>query len=1601
MKIKIVQLCVVCWLSAISCLYAQNYQLPEQPETFGTEVSQMLSATKNPTARANGERFRTAWESGSFSADQKQKIMALSTSMLESRYKPYPELSNLFGLLSFASEKELSATELDNLLATTAKVVEKEGTRQVSTYLATIEEFFRTQGLYLSNYSSLYALGGTLTFAYEEPAADEQTTGGAGWGEDATEEEEEETDHFSDWDVPATEDDSWSSDWNSWESTDAIAAGEKPLEESSTPVFVEPLLPAVQGPIIRFEGVNLSFVSNNDSVTLYNTSGSFMPITETFVGEGGRFTWSNAGLSEEKVFAELGKYSFLTSKPELSAEGVKLTYTDKLAAPVEGVFDYKSTRYRTADEAQYPRFKSYESNIQVSQLGGKNLVYEGGFALMGNKIYSSSVYSGMASIAMHEGGKEKFIIKSKRFNFQDSVIHADRSAVVIYHGTDSLFHPAVQSRFNPQTNVLTLVKDGGAFKSTPFVSSFFQMNITADLVRWNVASDSMDISILSGKNQVPALFESQEFFNAQRFDGLKGIYDFHPLQMVVGYARKNNSAEFYLEDMARDLRQNINTLGGAMKHLMQNGYIDYNHSTGLISINRKGFHYVLSNHQRKDFDNLLIPSLEPTLPNATLNLSKQELKVRGIDKFYISRVKDVYIEPTNSEITLLKNRDFKFDGQVHAGNFIFQGKQMQFDYDSFLINLPTIDSIKFDVDHYDSKKSLKRQRLDNQLVETSGVLKIDLPQNKSSRREFPQYPVFTASKGSTVYFDRGDIAENSYSKDINFTIPPFEIDSLSSSDPAAIAFNGTFSSGGVTSDFEEVLRVLKDNSLGFTHIVPKEGYKLFNSSATLYDTLIMDSEGLHSSGHIDYLTSSLYSNNFMFFEDSVLTDGYKVEMEQGIAEGSNFPFMAVADYNMKWYPKQDSMLLKDVKAPFVLFDEETHLQGQLLLSSKGLYGGGKLNTKGADVESERYTFNQRDFEAENALFTIESSNINKPILSAKDVHISYNLDRGQAEISPEVDGVAALEFPYAQYKTSIPKATWNFKEKTVSMSKPEAFDLSKSYFYTTRAGLDSLAFNAENALYDIEAQTLNVSGIPYIKVADAKVIPDKNEVLILESARLQELQNASIIIDTLNEYHHLYKGTIKVESRNKFMGSATYRLVNAVSDTFSIEFNSFQLVDSEESRRKKSLRTVSSGTVQAEDLMEVSPGMLYRGKVTMYADKPALELDGFVKLDLKSIPDYDTWIKYNSSGDQREIQFNVQESVTEDGSPLVAGIYYDNETNELYPTFVTQKRAATDFALFQPSGLLSYDAVNNEYRIEEQSKKLGKSYAGRIFAYNENKGEVRFEGPLNFMPETKEGANITAAGLGKGSFQSGEFDMKAFMVFDFDLPVSAEIAMGEDAVGIVQRMGLPQATADRSGLLYKIAEIVGEEAAREYETRSLQEYMPLHSAGPELVKSLTASGVNLKWSAEHKSWYSNGKIGLSNIGENDVNALVDGFIEIRRSFETGNVINIFLQLSPGIWYYFNYEGNRLLTFSSYDLYNEEINRKSNAHKAKPGDYVITTTDIAETLKFVNRFRQKYYGIETPYELNSLSTPAATEDDPFSTVGKPKKPKDKEDDKDGF
>jgi hypothetical protein len=191
--------------------------------------------------------------------------------------------------------------------------------------------------------------------------------------------------------------------------------------------------------------------------------------------------------------------------------------------------------------------------------------------------------------------------------------------------------------------------------------------------------------------------------------------------------------------------------------------------------------------------------------------------------------------------------------------------------------------------------------------------------------------------------------------------------------------------------------------------------------------------------------------------------------------------------------------------------------------------------------------------------------------------------------------------------------------------------------------------------------------------------------------------------------------------------------------------------------------------------------------------------------------------------------------------------------------------------------------------------------------------------------------------------------------------------ISQEMIEIVDVLGLEMAYGDDPNTLYKAAELIGERATVEYEERSLQEYTALSAISSKLIKTLVLSDVNLTWSDTEKAWYSTGKIGVSNILQDDINAMVDGFLEIKKD-ENGDVINLFLQLSPRTWYFFNFEENRMITSSSNEDYLNYIADKTTASKANFGEYFVLDGEVSDALKFVDNFRLTYFNISEPYEI---------------------------------
>lgn len=1519
----------------ILSLFVANQALAQDPAaesdsiTLSPDLTRVLEAPNVAVFGADYKGFLEKWQAKRFSDAQEKTIIRTLTTLEEKGLRPRFDFKDIFSTFDLAiEERNFSAEKLDQLIKAANKVARNFKKPMIQQYFKGLRTFLADMALKKDRSYGIYIENADFEIRYN------------GFDDDGGE-------------VVILQ--------NTAEEVPIDAPLDAPVSQPD-PYDDSPVLLEQFGPIIEFKSADLVFRNRLDTVVLKGMNAYYNFETKRLNGINGIIDWSSVGLPSGTAFAKLRDYEFSIDQKTFEFLDVEFQYNGKIPEPVTGKLLVHGNPDRNTQDT-YPRFISNLANSSINGLDGSGLEYQGGISFEGRQFFSKSAYDDKSTLIGSWEGEQRFIAKSTSFLFNnaDSSVTSKNAEVTLFYGQDSVYHPVVEIEYLYGRGYLNLKPGKGGFQTTPFRSSFYNMDVVGDVLDWDMKSDSFNISTLSARTEVPVLIESKNYYNANRFYSLSELYNFHPLLMAIEMTKRVGGNSFYLPEMVDMSGIGEGVLERTMVNLMAKGLATFDPITKLITVTEKGFHYFNASQKESDYDDLIIPSITGANPNATFNTLKNELTVRGVEEFYLSDSLDVIITPTDGEIKLLENRQIEFDGSLKAGNFEFLGRKFAFNYDSFLVQLTEIDSIELQVEIEPGK----REALNNQLVKTSGVLKINEPNNKSALKSKPEYPIFTSDESASVFFDKTGVLGNAYDSTIYFDVPPFQLDSAADADPSTFAFAGTFHSNGIFPEFEENLVAMEDKSFGFIHSIPDSGYNMYGTTGKLYGDIRMDQKGITSPGNIKFLTADLNTESVTFFLDSMYSDkGIDGSIAPGMLDGTSYPSVKLYRYEVNWLAKKDSMNLSNLEDPFSIYDSLGKFDGTLTLSTTGLLGEGEMDIQGSTTDSEAYTLKETEFEARNSLFVLKSNNPRKPILKSDDVHLSYDLAAQNARISPEVQGQASIEFPFAQYKTSIPEAEWDISNKVITMTKPDTVPLEKSFFYATRNSMDSLVFSGTNATYDIEKQEMQVQGIPYIVVADAMITPDSNQVRILENAELQPLENAVIVFDTASANHRLFDAKIEILSRSKFRGEGTYELVT-VQDTFAIKFDQFRFEEDEE----RGLYTKSSGDVRAEDGVIVSPGFTFKGKVFMYAFRKALELKGAVKLNLEKLKERNVWIEYSSNDDIEEVIFDFDEARTERGEPLNAGLHFNN--GDIYLTFITEKRGLDDDDFFIPSGgNLFYDQKAGSYNIANPKKQEDplNNYAGNMFSYNEETQDVSFEGKLNFISPFSKGIDLQAAGKGTGNLDSADFKVNAAMAMTLGIPPTALPFMAGDLKNMGEKLGVRRIHDDRSDLIYKVAELIGDEATKGWDMSYQTVPIPLVDASPALLKDLVITNVDLKWSKQTKTFYSEGKIGVSNVSNVDLNMEMDGFVEIKKTPE-GEVINILLQLTDGTWYYFTYDGYGLGTYSSNKDYNAAVlGLGGKGGKQKGGGLKVFANTIEEVIAWTQNFRKLHLGVDEPYRL---------------------------------
>ena len=1614
------------FVSACQLANAQYFLFSEDPETFPTEVINSLNRIDTESARKVASDFRSVWDY-SLSEEQRLQIIRVAKTMKDREMRLRPYFEYFFSYITYSiKQASISNQNLNAILAINEDAAKTATLKEYNKFLLTLNLYFAREYIYYSRFKYVKAIGGTYEFQIADlleqvsEIVEEDTTAVDDYLPDDFIVEETDDSWATDTSWVSDDASSWEDDDSSWwdddddgwgDSNEVDDTPQRDIVASSGRDYVAELIakfnpPVASGPLMKLKGTDILLVSKYDSITIKNTSGTYELEGKNFLGNGGKATWSGELKAMQGASVALGDYYFDVGKSEIWTPYATLTFPQFLNKEVPGVFRYRSevVRPKNRPKKNFPYFESLQSDVEVD-LPFQGVSYTGGIAFSGQKMYGRSISRNTGTLTIRDGKGRTLVAKSQEFSFVDSLVTSDDALIYLIHSRedreDTIYNPSVALKYDPAEKTLVLSSSKNRdFKNAPYYSTYHLMDMYTDRLSWDMKTDSLDLSIASARNRIPALLVSEDYFSPDVFRRFGVGLGFHPVIVAVNYAKKYQTNEFYIDELISEHKITLAQANETAKILRREGFAEYDPITRLLKLKEKAYHSWEANFKKRDYDHLMISSILNSAPNATIHLTDDELVVRGVKEFYLSKEKDLLIRPDKGIVKLSSNRNVKFDGMVSAGDFKYKGKDFEFDYEQFLVNMPTIDSISIQITVEDSTdngsaRTPYKESLSNHINQTSGVLYLDQPGNKSGNDKNYSYPYFTSDSEAVVYFDAPEYLDGAYDRSIRFIVPPFEMDSTNREDERSITFKGRLESGGIFPTFEEELVIMPDNTLGFEHDVPDEGYVLYRTGAKLYNNIRLDSEGLRSSGQLDYITTSVNSEDFTFYMDSVTAIGTDGVITEGDKYGASYPSAEISAYRMKWLPRKDSLFLRSIGDPFRFYDRTATLNGSVNVTKKGVFGSGTLLTRGSKSRSDKMTFAQYSYSARNADFEVLSDNPSKPAMSGNDISLDFDLLSNTADISPEQTGVASLDFPYAQMKTSLSEAFWDLEDSVVTMLKAPGVDIRDSYFYSTRPELDSLAFSATQAAYDINTFELEIEGIPYIIVADAKITPENGKTTILKDSELLPFDNAEIVIDTLNEYHFLFDGNIKILSRKAFEGDATYKLVNAEEDSFNIKFRSFELTDVPIDKKETRLMTVSGGEILESDKVKISAGFNYKGAVTMYAYKEPLELDGLVKLQTSFFGnDYNKWIQYQRSGDENEVAIDFENATYEDGAKVYAGLHIDIR-GDVYTSVFGDRRDISDVDLFTPKGILKYDVDNAYYQIETPSKTKGETYEGTTFIYDDNTQGVIFEGLVDFSKSQEKGFQIIASALGTGNAKTGNYSMDLTALINFDIHSSIPAEMALDLSDLLERVGLAPAHDNSVQVMYKLANIIGDEPTRDYEARSLRNYVPLVESDRYMPATLGISNVDMEWSIQHKTWYNTSKIGLSHVDRSDINAKMPGFMEISKNEAEQDVVNIFLQPSAGTWYFFGYSDGELLILSSNEDFNKAILDRTKSGKTKSGDLIYQLAEASEVLTFINTFRLNHQGITEPYDLELPGDINFDEDESFDTIQK------EEEDDDGF
>ncbi len=1316
-------------------------------------------------------------------------------------------------------------------------------------------------------------------------------------------------------------------------------------------------------PTIEFNALNLTCYSKGDSSTILNTKGVYYPTLDKWVGVGGKITWERANYGKDSVYAEINNYTISFKTPAYQIENVMFYDYMHFKKPLKGKLEEKVLAGITYEEASYPRFDSYDKRLSIKNIA-KDVDYVGGFAMHGRKFIGKGDQDQDAFFMFYKNDLPFVKIGSRAFSIRPEKIVSDIASVTIYLKNDSIYHPGLSFKFFVKERKITLIRDGQGIKITPYYNSYHQVDMDFEMMTWNLDDPLIDFGNLVGGTKTDAIFSSSNYFSLNSYNDITGLSDSNPLYLIKSMVQKFDTTFLTVEQLSNFMRLSKDQSISLLLNLTYAGFVLFDYDNLTFVVKQKLLDWVKSSAGKLDYDVISFYSNIKGAPNATLSLLNYDLTLRGVTSVHMSDSQSVTIFPANKELILKKNRDFDFSGVIQAGRFDIMGSNFAFKYDAFKFDMPNVDSLRIyaETGKIDDMGKPIIKPVKTVINKINGDLLIDKTNNKSGIKPYAEYPILNSFKESYVFYDRKSIQGGAYKRDnFYFQVKPFTIDSLDNFTNASLRFDGTLQSAGIFPDFEETLTLQSDHSLGFIRKTPPDGFPMYGNKGKFTNEIQLSHNGLKGDGVLKYIASTTYSNEFVFLPDSMIAVAQSYNVKENPVE-VEFPPVQGVNVKTTWFPNQDYMIHKQISDPIKMYDMKSVMHGQTRIQPDGLFGKGTFEFEKAELESNEINFKFSDFNADTSNFRLKDNELADQLtFSTTNVSafVSFKERFGQFKSN---GGGSFIEFTQNQYICFMDEFKWFMDKEDIELNASgkspnlptdstenplDEVKLEGAQFISVHPAQDSLSFFSSKANFDIKKKIITAEEVKYINVADAMIYPDSGKVVVQKQAKMNTLHNAKIVASYVTQNHHIYDATVNIFGKRKYAGTGNIDYIDELSSTQTIYLENIG-VDT-------TGQTYATGQVSDTAKFKLSPFYEYKGKIKLFANNEFLTFDGSGRIihDCNLIGK--DWFTFESQINPNDIYIPI-DSTTKDLSrnPLFASIFSSPDSLGIYTSFINPKKKYSHLELIKATGFLYYDKEHSEYKISNKDKLQEMSFGGNYISLSNKNCKSYAEGKINLSADLGQ-VDINAAGTIQQNLIDNDVIFDLVMLIDFFFTDDALKNMSKK---LQQASTLDPAKLDRPTFEKGLREVIGKTEADKLIAQA-NLYGEFKKLPEELKKTIVFNDVKFKWDDVNKRYKSFSKLGISNIGKEQVNKYVDGKIEIVKK-RSGDIINIYLEIDPNNWYYFNYTRGMMQAISSDVDFNNAIEavkpdkRKSKAEKGQE-PYQFMYSSVKKKTDFLRKF----------------------------------------------